>query len=118
VPKIKLVILELKRIDFIFRYSYPLTDTAAMALLRRLAVGEICLLQDVQENYPFAVLDVDCITVGPHRWCILHDEKDDVFSKGLVQTDAFTEAENLQVCLGLLLCVLVYMGRNNDCKLT
>ena len=45
---------------------------APMALLRRLTVHEICLLQELQENYPYAVLGVDRITVGPHRWCILH----------------------------------------------
>jgi hypothetical protein len=68
---------------------------AAMALLRRLAVREVCLLQELQENYPYAVLGVNRITVDPHRWCILHVEKDNEFTKVLVQSEAFTKPEEL-----------------------
>jgi hypothetical protein len=77
---------------------------ADMALLRRLALGEICLLQQLQEAYPYAVFEVDRISVGAHRWCILHMEKE-VVTKFLVQTKAFSEAEESQICVGLLLSV-------------
>ena len=61
---------------------------------------------------------MDRIAIGPHRWCILHLESDDSFLKVLLQSDAFSEAEELLICVGLLLCVLVYTGRNADRKLT
>ena len=63
------------------------------------------------------------IWVGPHH-CptapLVHPafEKDGVFSKVLEQTDAFTVAEELQICVGMILCVLAYTGCNNDGKLT
>ena len=91
---------------------------AALALLRRLAVREICLVQELQDNYAYAVLAVDRIIIWSHRWCILHLEKDYLFSKVLLQSDAFTEEEELLICIGLLLYVLVYTGRNVDGKLT
>ena len=47
-------------------------------LLQCLALGEICLFQELQEGYPCAVLAVHRISVGPHRWCILYVEKDEV----------------------------------------
>jgi hypothetical protein len=36
----------------------------------------------------------------------------------LVQSDAYTDAEEPQICVALLLYVLVYTGRNNDGKFT
>ena len=45
-------------------------------------------------------------------------EKDEVVTKFLVETEAFSEAEELQISVGLLLCVIVYTRRNNDGKLT
>ena len=47
----------------------------------------------------------------------MHLEKDDSFSNVLLQSDAFTEAEELLICVGLLLCVLLYTRRSIDGKL-
>ena len=41
-------------------------------------------------------------------------EKDDSVLKVLLQSDAFSEAEDVLICVGLLLCVLLYTGRNAD----
>ena len=56
---------------------------------------------------------------GPQSWCILHVEIDEgSHKKFLVNTEAFSEADVLQICVGLLLCVIVYTGRNSDVKLS
>jgi hypothetical protein len=49
---------------------------AALHLLRRLAVREVQLLIAREEGYPYAVVAVDCITVGRIRWCILNLQKE------------------------------------------
>ena len=90
---------------------------AAIALLRRLSVRDVFWLQELQENYPYAVIGVHRITVRPHRWCILHVKKG-VFTKFLVHSEAFAEAVELQICVGLILRVLVYTGRKSDGRLT
>ena len=52
-------------IELFFLYSFPPTDMAVMPLLRRLALGEICMLQELQEGYSYAVIAVDRILIGP-----------------------------------------------------
>jgi hypothetical protein len=89
---------------------------AALGLLRRLAVGEFRLLHELEENHPYHVVAVDRITVGHHRWCILHFE-DASYVKVFLQADAFSEPEELIICVGLVLCVIVYTGRNADGRL-
>ena len=60
---------------------------------------------------------MDPITIGPNQWCILHLEEDDSFSNVLLQTDAFTEAEEILIFVGLLPSVLLYTRRSIDGKL-
>jgi hypothetical protein len=92
---------------------------AAMSLLRRLALGEVCLLHELQEGSPYALFSVNRIDLGPQRWCIIHVEMDKGSHKNLLlQTEAFSEAEELQICVRLLLCVIVYTGRIIDGKLS
>ena len=48
----------------------------ALNLLRILAVREVHLIKDLEERYPYAVVAVDRNSIGRHRWCILHLERD------------------------------------------
>jgi len=91
---------------------------AALHLLRRLAVRYVHLLSELEEGYPYAVVAVDRITVGRHRWCILHLQKEESVTKVLIEKDVFTEPEELLACVGVIESVLVYTGRNSLCKLT
>jgi len=50
---------------------------AALHLLRTLAAREVHLLSELEEGYPYAVVAVDRITVGRHRWCILQLQKEE-----------------------------------------
>ena len=70
-----------------------------------------------RRDLPVCGFAVDRITVGPHRWGILHLEKDTSFMKVLLEADPFTKAEELMTCVGLVLCVLVYTGWNAYGKL-
>ena len=45
-------------------------------------------------------------------------ENDASFIMVLLEADHFSEAEELQICVGLLLCVLGFTGRNAGGKLT
>jgi hypothetical protein len=45
---------------------------AALHLLRRLALREVHLLSELEDGYAYAVVAVDRLTTGRHRWCILH----------------------------------------------
>ena len=49
---------------------------AALNLVRRLAVREAHLLCELEEGYQYAVVAGDRISIGRHRWCILHLQKD------------------------------------------
>ena len=91
---------------------------AALQLLRRLAVREVRLLSELEEGYPYVVLAVDRITVGRHRWCILHLQKEESITKVVIEKDVFTEPEELLVCVGVIESVLIYSGRNSVDKLT
>jgi len=62
---------------------------AALNLLRRLAVREVHLLNELEEGYPYAVVAVDRIIIGRHRWCILHIEMGGSDMKFLIEKDAF-----------------------------
>ena len=57
---------------------------AALHLLRRLAVREVHLFSELEEGYLCAVVAVDRLTVGRHRWCILHLQKDESVSKVVI----------------------------------
>jgi len=53
------------------------------------------------------------------HWCIVTVKKADAsYMKVLLPTDAFTEEEELKICIGLTLCVLVYTARDADRKET
>ena len=54
---------------------------APLHLHRRLALREVHVLSVLEEGYPYAVVAVDRITVGRHRWCILHIQKDESVTK-------------------------------------
>ena len=69
---------------------------AALNLLRRLAVREV---------YPYAV---DRISIGRHRWCILHIEKDGSNTKFLIEKYDFSEAEELLVFFGVEVSLDLY----------
>jgi hypothetical protein len=81
----------------------------ALDLLRSLGVRDVLLLHEIGEDYPYADLEVDGI---------LHVEKDASLIKVLLEDCPFSEAEDLQICVGLLLCVFVFTGRNAGGKLT
>ena len=49
---------------------------AALNMLRRLAVRDVHLLDELEEGYPYAVVVVDRMSIGCLRLCILHIEKD------------------------------------------
>ena len=72
----------------------------------------------LEEGYPYAVVAVGRLTVGRHRWCILHFQKDESVTKVVIEKDVFTEPEELLICVGVIESVLVYTGRNSVGKLT
>ena len=53
---------------------------------------------------------MDRINIGRHRECILHIEKDGSDMKFLIQKYAFPVAEKILVCVGVVVCVLIYTG--------
>jgi len=63
---------------------------AALQLLQRLAVREVQLLSALEEGYPYAVVVVDRITVGRHRWCILYLQRDESVTKVVIEKDVFS----------------------------
>ena len=91
---------------------------AALHLLRRLAVRDVHLLSALEEGYPYAVVALDRLTVGRHRWCILHFQKDESVTKVVIEKDFFTEPEELLVCVGVIESGLFYTGRNSHGRLT
>ena len=60
---------------------------AALYLLRRLALRDVHLLSALEEGYPYTVVAVDRLTVGRHRWCILHLQKYESVTKVLIEKD-------------------------------
>ena len=46
-----------------------------------------------KEGYPYAVVAVDRINFGRHRWCILHLLKEESVMKAVIEKDVFTEPE-------------------------
>ena len=48
----------------------------------------------------------------------MHIEKDGSDMKVLIEKDAFSEAEELLVCVGVVVRVLIYTGRNSDGRLS
>jgi len=81
---------------------------AVLHMLRRLAVREVQLLSALEEGYPYAVVAVDCITVGRHRWCILRIQKEESITKVVIEKGVFTEPEELLVCVVSIESVLIY----------
>jgi hypothetical protein len=73
---------------------------AALHLFRRLAVREVQLLSALEEGYPYAVVAVDRLTVGRHRWCILHLQKEESVTTVVIEKVVFTEPEELLVYVG------------------
>jgi hypothetical protein len=73
---------------------------AALNLLQKLAVQEVHFLSELEEGYTYAVVAADRISIGRHRWCILHIEKDGSAMKVLIEKDFFSEPEELLVCVG------------------
>jgi hypothetical protein len=53
----------------------------ALHLMRRLAVREVHLFSEFEEGYPYAVVEVDRLTVGRHRGCIFHLQKHESVTK-------------------------------------
>ena len=86
-------------------------------LLRILTLREVHLLSDLEEDYPFAVVAVDRLTVGRNRWFILHLQNDESFTNFVIEKDVFTETEEL-VCVSVIESVLVYTERNSHGSLT
>ena len=86
---------------------------AALHLLRKLALREVHLLSELEDGYPYEVVAVDRLTIGPHRWCILHLQKDESDTKFVIEKDVFTYPEELLVCVGVIESVLVYTGPNS-----
>jgi len=58
------------------------------------------LLCELEEGYPYALVAVDRIIIGRHRWFILHLQKDGSVTKVLIEKDVFSEPEELLVCVG------------------
>ena len=67
---------------------------AALNLLRRLAVLEVHLLSEHEEGYPYAVVAFDRISIGRHRWCILHLETDGSAMKVLIKKRLIQRLKN------------------------
>ena len=86
---------------------------AVLHLLKRLAGREVHLLRELEVGYPFAVVVVDNITVGRHRWCILHLRKEESITKIMIEKDVFTEREGLLGCVDAIESMLIYTGRNS-----
>jgi len=76
------------------------------------------LLSELEEDYPYAVVAVDRISIGRHRWCILHLQKGGSDMNVLIEKDVFSEPEELLVCVGVIVSVLFYTGRNSDGRLS
>ena len=85
---------------------------AALQLLRRLAVWEVRLLHELEEGYHYVIFAVDRITIGRHRWSLLHTQMDESIFKVIIENDVFTAAEELLVCVGVIQSVLFYTGLN------
>jgi hypothetical protein len=86
---------------------------AALQLLRRLAVREVRLLSEFEEGYPYVVDAVHRITVGCHRWCILHIQREQSNMKVVVENDVFNKSEELLVCVGVIESVFIYTWVNS-----
>ena len=86
---------------------------AALHLLKRLAVREVHLLSELEEGYPYVFVAVDRITVGRHRWCMLHLQKEISVMKFVIEKEVFPEPEGLLVCVSAIEGVLIYTGRNS-----
>jgi len=85
---------------------------AALQLLKRFAVREVRFLYELEEGYPYVVVAVDRITIGRHRWSILHTQRDESILKVIIENDVFTAMEELLVCVGVIQSVLIYTGLN------
>jgi hypothetical protein len=62
---------------------------AALHLLRRLVLRDGHFLSELEEGYPYAVVAVDSLTVGRHRWCILHLQKDESVTNIVIDKGVF-----------------------------
>ena len=90
----------------------------ALQLLRRLAVHQAHLLSTLEEGYPYAIVAVDRITTGRHRWCILHLQKEESVTKVVLEKDVLTECIEVLVCAGVIDSVFVCTRRNFHGRLT
>jgi len=73
---------------------------SALDLLRSLALREVHLLSELKENNPYAAVAVDRISIGRHRWCILHFQKDGSDMKVPIEEGVNSELEELLVFWG------------------
>ena len=90
---------------------------AALNMLRRLAVLEVHLLCEL-EGYPYAVVAVDRISIGRHRWCIFHLQNDGSVTKVLIERLFFRAGRSTRLCGGVIVSVLFYIGLNSDGRLS
>ena len=71
---------------------------APLYLLLRLALRELHLLSELEEGYPYAVVAVDSFTVGRHRWCILHLQKDESVTKVVIERRFYRAGGTTSLC--------------------
>ena len=65
-----------------------------LRLIRRLAVYDIRILQEIEENYAYAIFSVDRFAIGRYRWCNLHLQKNYSFMKVLLDADTLHKHRN------------------------
>ena len=65
------------------------------------------ILSELEEDYPYAVVAADRISIGRHRWCILHIEKEGSAIKVLIENDVFQRQRNYS-CVCVCVCVCVW----------
>ena len=84
----------------------------------RFAVCDLHFDRELNVFYLYPFVAVDRILIGSRNWCIVTLVNADASCmKMLLQKDAFTE-EELKICFGVTLCLLVYRGRCADGKET
>ena len=83
-----------------------------------MAVGKFHFIHTIEVFHPYKVVNVERISIGPHRWCIVTAKEDDAYKNVLLaSSDAFSEDEAFNICVGLTF-VMRYTGRDADLMLS
>jgi len=88
-----------------------------VALNLLLVIRDFHLLCELEEGYPYMVVEVDRLSIGRHRLCILHLQEDRFVTNVLIEKDVLSKPDELLVCVGVIVSVLIYTGLNSDGRL-